>query len=1035
MYQDQESSIWSWVHDLPEVQHVHKRSSGRKFYANNMFIHGPAEPPTVDDFSSDIFHPILARGASDLPLTFCNIQKAFPGPVHEARDDYSTKGEMAHDDQVLLQSHYGYLGRTIIQVPEIVLSLPRENPEIDDPNHVDASCEQSQAAETLSPIIKTVADTEPTPSKPPKGRSLFEHTQPVQNITNLLLWSDGRMSVTDAIFVWNMLKQARRLERHCGDIPAAVELDFGRDEGYESDIAAQMCHKPIKGIHSDQEDRNLLHVAMLEEKKVSQNSPQKDEGPVEIEASTEECVTDGEIKNISKNYPSLGTPEDEIRRLTMTNAAWRLIEWMKCGATEDVISLNFGPSFVSPTTRRNTIDFHQRLQEELLNRTQNLFHETGNYITPSYDLFIGSAHLPDIVPNRDVRKSKSSNKVALTTPLAHRHDPTMLTDSFVPYSGASQLRLSHSLPYSPYAKTSLFDQVGQYPPFNNHSQEYSTTTCQHHEDQGTLYADCYQGSGMENVDDPSSNIGQGSWLNLSSEEDGDDGLTQRRSKSRHSSLNRKHPISTQVFQSEHSPTPSFPVLGGLGDAILQRSPGIGRSAAAAEHRVKMFAVSSAPEMNVNGPDGSQGMPDQWRVRWDKDAVLSEARALEVDSLGNQARGISDAMRSRIEVIERKQHVEPPDGFQTFLKDEKMREKTPSLPVMTPSPVKNEEKKEEHGSLPLASFSTDVREWNNHTSPAMSTTASLDVRLEKDSTLKSATSKESLDKGYSVRSPYPESGYVDRFVGKGTNPQQSVAYYLACKELTYQTALRSIQEPEDFTTKTSNGGDEAIRRKDIRDVSISSVEYDSSLSNAPLPFPTPRGYISAASSSTSLLPADDSARNKVATRGREHIKDERFMDGRSKAMEVLGCASDIAIRRALVDIEYTNVALPVSKSPAYLEDRVDGVTLSPEQTINGYGSISFLSLSTESTGTSSGAGNDRDTTTLEHANSAGMIMPSPRISMALSYKAQPLTAGYQQQAPMSFTPSPATSMAPNQTTFNNCRNIFRKCLGRSRQRPN
>lgn len=159
-----------------------------------------------------------------------------------------------------------------------------------------------------------------------------------------------------------------------------------------------------------------------------------------------------------------------------------------------------------------------------------------------------------------------------------------------------------------------------------------------------------------------------------------------------------------------------------------------------------------------------------------------------------------------------------------------------------------------------------------------------------------------------------------------------------------------------------------------------------------------------------------------------------MDGRSKAMEVLGFAGDITSRRALVDIEYTNVTLPVSKSPTYLKDKVDGVTLSPEQTINDYGSISFLSLSTESTGTSSGSGNDRDTTTLEHANSAGMIMPSPRISMALSYKAQPSTAGYQKQAPMSFTPSPATSMAPNQTTFNNCKNIFRKCLGRSKQRP-
>ncbi|KAH0603900.1 uncharacterized protein H6S33_007559 [Morchella sextelata] len=1038
MHEDQESSIWCWIHDLPEVQHVHKRSSGRKFYANNMFIHGPVEPPTVDGFSLDIIHQIAERGASDIPLTFSNIQKAFPGSVHEGKDDCSTRGEMAHDEQVLLESHYGYLGRTIIQVPEIVLSLPRENPGVDDLNRIHVSCEEPKVKGTLDAIAEKVADAEPTPSKPPKRRGLFEHTQPVQNITNLLQWSDGRLNITDAIFVWNMLKQARRLERHCGDIPAAVELDFEKDEGYESDIAAQMCHKPFKRNHSDPGDRDLLRVDVLDQKKGSPSSSQNDERPVEIEVSTEECITGGEIKNIPKNYPSLETPEDEIRRLTMTNAAWKLIEWMKGGTTEDVISLNFGPSFVSPTTRRNTIDFHQRLQEQLLGRTQNLFHESGNYIIPSYDIFIGSAHIPDIVPSRGVRKSKDSNKVGLTTPLAHRHAPTaMLTDSSVSHSSASPLRLSHSLPYSPYAKTSFFDQINQSSPFNNHSQEYVPTACKHPQDHQPPYADCHQNSGMENADDSSNNSGQGSWLNLSSEDDDEDGLTQRSAKSRRSPLAREHTILAQELQPQHGSTHYSPALDGLENAILQRSPGIGRSAAAAEQRVKMFSVNRAPAMNTNSSDGSQGASHPGRAGWKKDGVYREFRALEVNSPRNEVKRISDAMRSRIEAIERKQRVvEPPDTVQPFSEDENIREKNPSFPIMEPSPAGKQEMKEERGSLQLVPFSNGMKKWNNdRTSSARTVTVSVDTRLEENSALKNIISKKSLDDGFPVRPLYQKPGYVDRFVGEGTNPQQSVAYFLACKQLAHQTALSSTQESGD-STRIFNGGDEVARGKEISGFSISSVDCDSSLVLGNTPNSS-RGRINTSSSSTSFL-SEDNARDTVPTRGREQTKDERFMDGRSKAMEVLGYGGDIAIRRTLVDLEYTSVALPVSKRPAYLETKVDAVIVSPYLTVAGYGSISFPSLSTESTDSSSTLGSNLDATTSEDPNYVGVITPPPRASLdsmrtALSYTAQSVTTGYQQQAPMSFTPFPATIITPNPTIFDNCKNIFRKCLGRNRQR--
>lgn len=836
MHEDQESSICCWIRNLPEVQHVHKRSSGRKFYANNTFIHGPMEPPTVDVFSSDIVHKIAEGGASDIPLTFGNIQKAFPESVYERKDDCSTRGEMAHDEQVLLESHYGYLGRTIIQVPEIVVSLPRENPEIDDPNHVHASCEQPRVAERLSPIAETVPDTEPTPSKPHKGRGLFEHTQPVQNITNLLLWSDGRMSITDAIFVWNMLKQARRLERHCGDIPAAVELDFEKDEGYESDITAPMCHKPIKRNYSEPVDCNLLRVDVLDQKEVSPSGPQKDEQPVEREVSTEECITGREIKNILKNYSSLETPENDVRRLTMTNAAWRLIEWMKGGTTEDVISLNFGPSFISPTTRRNTIDFHQRLQEQLLCRTQNLFHESEHYIIPSYDLFIGSAHIADIVPSSDARKSKGPNKVGLTTPLARRYDPTaMLTDSFVSHSSVSPLRLSRSLPYSPYAKASLLDQINQSSPLNNHSQEYSPTTCEHPQDQEALYANYCQNSGMECADNPNNDSGQGSWLNLSSEDDDDNGLMQHSSKRR---LAREHTISRQEHSPRHVSSHSSAAFGGLENAILQRSPGIGRSVAAAEQRVKMFAMSSTPAINANGSDISQVVSDPGRVGGEKDAVCTEVRAPEVNSPRNEVRRISNALRSRIEAIERKQRVvEPPLAVQSFSDIENIRERNPYIPIMAPSTARKEEKKEERGSLQLVPIPDGMKKWNNdHTSSGMTGTIFVDTKLEKNSSANNMISKESLDDGFPARPLCRDPGYVNRFVGEGTNPQQSVAYYLACKELAHQAALRSIREPEDFTS-VFDGGEELTRGKEIRDISISSVDCDSSLSkNRPLPFP-------------------------------------------------------------------------------------------------------------------------------------------------------------------------------------------------------
>ncbi|KAH8148536.1 uncharacterized protein LAJ45_07247 [Morchella importuna] len=1015
MHEDQESSIWCWIHDLPEVQHVHKRSNGRKFYANNMFIHGPMEPPTADDFSPDTVHQIAEGGTSDIPLTFRNIQKAFPESVHEKEDDCSTRGEMAHDEQVLLESHYGFLGRKIIQVPEIVLSLPRQNPEIDDPNCVHASYKQPIATETLNPIAEKVTDTEPTPSKPPKGRGLFEHTQPVQNITNLLLWSGGRMSIADAIFVWNMLKQARRLERHCGDIPAAVELDFEKDEGYESDIAAQMCHKPIGRNHSEPGDCKLLRVDVLDQKEVLPSGPQNDEQLVEVEVSTEECITGGEIKNIPKSYPSLETPEDEVRRLTMTNAAWRLIEWMKGGTTEDVISLNFGPSFVSPTTRRNTIDFHQRLQEQLLGRAQNLFHESGNYMTPSYDLFIGSAHIPDIVPSRDVRKSKGPNRVGLTKPLAHRHDPTaMLPDSFVPNSSVSSLRLSHSLPYSPYAKKSFFDQINQSSPFNNHSQEYSPTTCEHPQNQEALYTDCYQNRGMEYAGNPNGNPGQGSWLNLSSEDDDDNDLTQRSSKSR---LTREHTISSQEHQPRHGSLHSSPALDGLENAILQRSAGIGRSAAAAEQRVKMFAVNSTPAIGANGPDVSPGVSDPGRVGGKGDAVCTEVRALEVNSPRNEVIKISDAIRGRIEAIERKQRVvEPAPAVQPFSEDENKRERNPYFPIMAPYPARKEQKREESGSLQLVLSSDGVKKWNNNHTSGRTSTVSVDTKLKKSSTRKNIISKESLDDDFSVKPLYQGPGYVNRFVGEGTNPQQSVAYYLACKELAHQTALSSTHEPEDFT-RVIDGGDELTR----------------------VPANTPnstRGRIKTSSSSASF-PVEDNARERLPTRGREQTKNERFMDGRSKAMEILGYGEDIATRRTLVDIEYTSVALPVPKRPAYLETKVDAVIVSPHLTVAGYGSISSLSLSTESTSSSSALGGDLDTFSSEDPSNAGVVTSLARVSLdsmrtALSYPAQSLTTGYQQQAPMSFTPSPATIITPNSTIFDNCKNILRKCLGRSRQ---
>lgn len=199
----------------------------------------------------------------------------------------------------------------------------------------------------------------------------------------------------------------------------------------------------------------------------------------------------------------------------------------------------------------------------------------------------------------------------------------------------------------------------------------------------------------------------------------------------------------------------------------------------------------------------------------------------------------------------------------------------------------------------------------------------------------------------------------------------------------------------------------------------------------------RGRINTSSSLASYLPVEDNACDKLPTRGREQTKDERFMDGRSKAMEVLGYGRDIATRRALVDIGYTSVALPVSKRPAYLETKVDTVIVSPQLTVAGYGSISLPSSSTESAGSSSTLGSDLDTATSEGSNNAGAITTPARVSLdsirtALCYPAQSLTTGYQQQAPMSFTPSPATIVTPNPTIFDNCKNIFRKCLGRSRQ---